>query len=270
MNRREDEFDSKLDWDNLLEQRETMIMNPVTGVDVTKTEATLRKYKTSNLDSIRANQAQESQEASAFLEQQSFEQEQARLRRHIAREEYEREHNKRQTNRECFLSRLAASTADDAANISREEDRKILLKKSSTHRSEEDRLQQKQASLHREVGKSALDKKALFSGAIDSVVLIKGLKRVSIPEPEKPYNPFGDGLDLRRKDYYVLKDHYPSQWLEEARTNTTMPAGGFDIKKYYSRTLLEPFAGLGCFTDDEVAKRDARLEPFGVKKVIAT
>lgn len=85
MNRREDEFDSILDWDNFLEQREIMIMNLVTGVDVAKTEAKLRKYETSNLDSIQANQARESQEASAFLEQQSFEQTQARLRRQAAR-----------------------------------------------------------------------------------------------------------------------------------------------------------------------------------------
>lgn len=90
------------------------------------------------------------------------------------------------------------------------------------------------------------------------------------PGPEKPYDPFGDGLDIRRKDYYVLKDHYPSQWLEEARTNTTMAAGGFDIKEYYPRTLFEAFAGLGCFIDEEVAKRDAGSERFGVKKAIAT
>ncbi|KAF3396624.1 hypothetical protein DPV78_008231 [Talaromyces pinophilus] len=62
-----------------------------------------------------------------LLEQQSSEQEQARLCRQAAREEYEREHNKRQTDHESFLSRLAPGTADDAANIAREEDRKILL-----------------------------------------------------------------------------------------------------------------------------------------------
>ncbi|RAO72953.1 uncharacterized protein BHQ10_008965 [Talaromyces amestolkiae] len=87
LNRREDEFDSKLDWDNFLEKRETMIVNLVTGVDVAKTEAKLRKYESSHLDSIQANQVRESQEASAFLEQQSFEQEQARRRRQVAQED---------------------------------------------------------------------------------------------------------------------------------------------------------------------------------------
>ncbi|KAH8700241.1 CDK-activating kinase assembly factor MAT1 [Talaromyces proteolyticus] len=271
LNRREDEFDSKLDWDNFLEQRETMIMNLVTGVDIAKTEANLRKYETSNLDSIRANQARESQEASSFLEQQSFEQEQARLRRQAAREEYEKEHNELLAGRESFLSRLAAGTADDATNLARE-GQKILLKKSSARRSEEDRLRQKQAALRGESKKSALGKTALLSGAGDSDVepsLIKGLKKVSIPEPEKPYDPFG-GLDLGKKDYYVLKDHYPSQWLEEARKNTTMAAGGFDIKEYYSRTLFEAFAGLGCFIDEEVAKRGGASETFGMRKGIAT
>lgn len=145
-----------------------------------------------------------------------------------------------------------------------------MLKKSSARRSEEDRLRQKQAALRGEGRKLALNKEALLSsGAIDSEVLIKGLKKVSIPEPEKPYNPFGDGPEFRRRDYYVLKDHYPSQWLEEARTNTAMAAGGFDIKEYYSRTLFEAFAGLGCFIDEESATRDGLSKPLGVNEAIA-
>lgn len=263
MNRREDEFDSKLDWDNFLEQRETMIMNLVTGVDVAKTEANLRKYETSNLDSIRANKTRESQETSSFLEQQSFEQEQARLRRMAAREEYEREQNDLLAGRENILSRLAAGGPGDAASIARE-GQKVLLKKSSARRSEEDRLRQKQAALRgeKQKGKSALAN--AFRGDSDvEPSLIKGLKKVSIPEPEKPYDPFG-GLELEKKDYYVLQDRYPSQWLEEARNSTTKAAGGFDIREYYSRTLFEAFAGLGCFVDEEVSKRDAVSQPFGI------
>ncbi|QKX53651.1 uncharacterized protein TRUGW13939_00730 [Talaromyces rugulosus] len=266
LNRREDEFDSKLDWDNFLEQRETMIMNLVTGVDVAKTEANLRKYETSHLDSIRANKTRETQEASSFLEQQSFEQEQSRLRRQAAREEYEREQNDLVTGRENILSRLAAGGPGDAASIARE-GQKVLLKKSSARRSEEERLRQKQAALRGEKKKgkgSALASGAAFRGDSDiEPSLIKGLKKVSIPEPEKPYDPFGGLGELDKKDYYVLQDRYPSQWLEEARTSTTKAAGGFDIKEYYSRTLFEAFAGLGCFIEEEVSKRDAVSQPFG-------
>ncbi|OKL56375.1 hypothetical protein UA08_08270 [Talaromyces atroroseus] len=256
LNRREDEFDSKLDWDNFLEQRETMIMNLVTGTDVAKTEADLRKYEASNLDSIRANKMRETQESSSFLEQQSFEQEQARLRRMAARDEYEREHRDLLASREETLSKLASGRPSDAASIARE-GQKILLKKSSARRSEEERLRQKQASLRGEKSK----KQSLLATAVADAdadaepSLIKGLKKVSIPEPEKPYDPFG-GLEPGRRDYYVLQDHYPSSWLEQARNNATFAAGGFDVKEYYSRTLLEAFAGLGCFIDDEVTKRE--------------
>lgn len=253
LNRREDEFDSKLDWDNFLEQRETMIMNLVSGIDVAKTEADLRKYEASNLDSIRANKARASQEASSFLEQQSFEQEQARLRRMAAREEYEREQRDLAAGREEVLSRLASGRPGDAASIARE-GQKILLKKSSARRSEEERLRQKQAALRGEKNKGA----RLGTATVDSDAepsLIKGLKKVSIPEPEKPYDPFG-GIQADKRDYYVLQDHYPSQWLEQARGNATFAAGGFDVKEYYSRTLFEAFAGLGVFVDEEVPKRD--------------
>ncbi|EED16485.1 CDK-activating kinase assembly factor MAT1 [Talaromyces stipitatus ATCC 10500] len=254
LNRREDEFDSKLDWDNFLEQRETMIMNLVSGIDVAKTEADLRKYQAQNLDSIRANQARESQETSSFQEQQSFEQEQARLRRIAVREEYEREHRELAAGREDILSRLASGRPGDAASIARE-GQKILLKKSSARRSEEERLRQKQAALRGEKTKGS----RAVSAAAESDAepsLIKGLKKVSLPEPEKPYDPFG-GLEIDKRDYYVLQDHYPSQWLDQARNSTTFSAGGFDIKEYYSRTLFEAFAGLGVFVEEEVSKRDS-------------
>jgi CDK-activating kinase assembly factor MAT1 len=267
LNRREDEFDSKLDWDNFLEQRETMIMNLVSGIDVAKTEADLRKYEASNLDSIRANKARASQEASSFLEQQSFEQEQARLRRMAAREEYEREQRELAAGREEVLSRLASGRPADAASIARE-GQKILLKKSSARRSEEERLRQKQAALRGEKTKGA---RAVSGAATDSDAepsLIKGLKKVSIPEPEKPYDPFG-GIQADKRDYYVLQDHYPSQWLEQARNNATFAAGGFDVKEYYSRTLFEAFAGLGVFVDEEVPKRD-KFGGMSSKAAVAT
>lgn len=231
-------------------------MNLVTGVDVAKTENDLRKYESANLDSIRANKARDSQEASSFLEQQSFEQEQARLRRMAARDEYENEQRDLLASREDVLSRLASGRPQDAASIARE-GQKILLKKSSARRSEEERLRQKQAALRGEAKKKTSSSlaAAMTTTTDAEPSLIKGLKKISIPEPEKPYDPFG-GLQPDKRDYYVLQDHYPSQWLEQARNNATFAAGGFDIKEYYSRTLLEAFAGLGCFIDEEVPKRD--------------
>ncbi|KAA8648945.1 hypothetical protein EYZ11_002393 [Aspergillus tanneri] len=270
LNRREEEFDSKRAWDDFLEQREEIIANLVHGTDVAKTEANLQRYAAENVRSIRTNQALEAQEASSFQERQTQEQELARIRREAARQEYENKRRELLAEREDVLTRLAAGRPADAAAITRE-GQKVLLKKSSARRSEEERIRQKQAALRSSEAKkggqgpAAAAEKAGDSG--DSG-LIKGLKRIKTPEPEKPYDPFG-GLVPNKRDYYILRDHYPSSYLDPIRDDTRMQAGGYDLREYYSRTLLEAFAGLGCFIDDEISKRDATNKPVTTERATA-
>lgn len=256
LNRREEEFDSKRAWDDFLEQREEIVANLVHGTDVAKTEADLQSYASDNVRSIRTNQAIEAQEASTFHEQQTLEQEQARLRRQAVRQEYEDERRELLTSREDVLSRLASGKPGDAASIARE-GQKVLLKKSSARRSEEERIRQKQAVLRNSDAKKA--GQAVPTSAAERAGgpgLIKGLKKIKTPEPEKPYDPFA-GYVPNKRDYYTLRDYYPSTYLDPIRQDTRMQAGGYDLGEYYSRTLLEAFAGLGCFIDEEVPKRDA-------------
>ncbi|RAL16026.1 TFIIH/NER complex subunit TFB3 [Aspergillus homomorphus CBS 101889] len=256
LNRREEEFDSKRAWDDFLEQREEIIANLVHGTDVAKTENDLQRYASENVRSIRANQALEVQEASSFKEQQTHEQELARLRREAAKQEYENERRELQASREDVLSRLAAGRPGDAAAIARE-GKKVLLKKSSARRSEEDRIRQKQAALRNSDARKAgqTGNTADKADAAGDSGLIKGLKKIVTPEPEKPYDPFG-GMVPNKRDYYTLRDFYPSSYLDPIRQDTRMQAGGYDLQEYYSRTLMEAFAGLGCFVDEEVTRRD--------------
>ncbi|KAI9037015.1 TFIIH/NER complex subunit TFB3 [Aspergillus affinis] len=259
LNRREDEFDSKRAWDDFLEQREEIIANLVNGTDVEKTRKALEQYRTDNRESIKANQNLAQIEANSFQEQQSHEQELARMRRQAARQEYENERRELLEGREDVLSRLAAGQRGDAAAIARE-GRKVLLKKSSARRSEEERIRQKQAALRgTDLKKSGKDQVAANAADAKGPGLIKGLKKIKTPEPEKPYDPFG-GLVPNKRDYYTLQDHYPSSYLDPIRQDTRMQAGGYDLREYYSRTLLEAFAGLGCFIDEELPKRDGTLE----------
>ncbi|CEL10711.1 Putative CDK-activating kinase assembly factor MAT1 [Aspergillus calidoustus] len=264
LNRREEEFDSKLDWDNFLEQREEIIFNLVNGIDVAKTEADLQKYASNNMRSIRANQALEAKEVTSFQERQNQEQELARLRREAAREEYENERKEILAGREDVLTRLASGRPADAATIAREGQR-VLLKKSSARRSEEERIRLKQAALRgTEAKKPGQPAAAAEEG---SSGLIKGLRKIKTPEPEKPYDPFG-GMVPNKRDYYTLLDHYPSTYLDPIRQDTRMLAGGYDLQEYYSRTLLEAFAGLGCFIDEEVSKREGNA--FNAMKPVGT
>ncbi|EYE99779.1 TFIIH/NER complex subunit TFB3 [Aspergillus ruber CBS 135680] len=254
LNRREEEFDSKRAWDDFLEQREEIIANLVTRTDVSKTESDLQAYASENVRSIRANQALEAEEATSFQEQQTLEQEQARLRRQAVRQEYEDERREILAGKEDVISRLASGKPTDAASIARE-GQKVLLKKSSARRSEEERIRQKQATLRNSDAKKAGGPVAPTERA-GGTGLIKGLKKIKTPEPEKPYDPFM-GLVPDKRDYFMLRDHYPSGYLDPIRQDTRVQAGGYDLREYYSRTLLEAFAGLGCFVDEEVSKRDA-------------
>lgn len=259
LNRREEEFDSKRTYDDFLEQREEIIANLVSGIDVAKTEAELQKYANENIQSIRANQALEKEEASSFQARMTQEQEEARMRRQAAHQEYENERREMQAGREDLLSRLAAGSASDAVAIARE-GHKVLLKKSSARRSEEDRIRQKQAALRssdvkRTAAAGPLTTADTTGPASTDTGLVKGLRKIKTPEPEKPYDPFG-GLVPEKRDYYTLQPSYPSTYLNRARNDTTMLAGGYDLREYYSRTLLEAFAGLGCFVQEEVAQRD--------------
>jgi CDK-activating kinase assembly factor MAT1 len=209
--------------------------------------------------SIRANQALEAQEASSFQERQTQEQELARLRREAARQEYENERRELLAGREDVLSRLATGRPGDAAAIARE-GQKVLLKKSSARRSEEDRIRQKQAALRNSDARKAGQAGFSTADKASDTGLIKGLKKIKTPEPEKPYDPFG-GMVPDKRDYYTLRDFYPSSYLDPIRQDTRMQAGGYDLREYYSRTLLEAFAGLGCFIDEEVSHRDVPSTP---------
>lgn len=266
LNRREEEFASKRAYDDFLEQREEIIANLVHGTDVAKTESDLQKYAADNMRSIRSNQALEAQEATTFQEQQTLEQEQARLRRQAAREEYETQRRELLTSREDVLTRLASGRPADAAAIARE-GHKVLLKKSSARRSEEERIRQKQAALRSSEARKPSQGVAVDSGGSGDSGLIKGLKKIETPEPEKPYDPFA-GYVPNKRDYFTLQDSYPSSYLNPLKQDPRVQAGGYDLREYYSRTLLEAFAGLGCFVDEEISKRDA-AGGLGASKPVA-
>lgn len=237
-------------------------MNLVSGTDMRETENQLQEYAAENMGSIRANQALEKEEATTFQEQQTLEQEQARLRRQAAKQEYEDERREVFVGQQDTLRKLAAGKPSEASAIARE-GQKVLLKKSSARRSEEDRIRQKQAALRSSDAKRA-GQAVSAADTTGDTGLVKGLKKVKTPEPEKPYDPF-DGMVPNKRDYYTLRDFYPSTYLDRIRKDTRMQAGGFDLREYYSRTLLEAFAGLGCFIDEEVSKRDS-TSMLGVSK----
>ncbi|KAM5443481.1 TFIIH/NER complex subunit [Microsporum ferrugineum] len=262
LNRREEEFDNKRAWDDFLEQREEIIANLVHETDVAKTEAQLAQYSAENSASIRHNKDLARQEYASFELHQSVEQEELRRRREAARQDYENERKAKLASREDIIARLVSGDAEDAKAVARESERAHQLKKSSARRSEEDRMKRKQAALR---AAETATKGPLTTGATGSVLgntaassggLIKGLRKIKTPELEKPYDPFAGAVSLNSRDYYELRDHYPSTYLDPLREDMRVLAGGYDLREYYERTLLEAFAGLGCFVSEEVSARE--------------
>lgn len=244
-----------------------MIANLVYGTDIEKTQKFLRDYAKQNADNISQNRALETAETASFAANQTAEQEAARLRREAAREEAESELRRIQAGKEDIISRLAAGKASDAEKITNEG--RVKLMRSSARSSEQDRLRQKQAALladsstghrpHRPtktVGGAATAGDTADTETQQPTFTIAGLKAAPAPAaPEKPYDPFGVE-DPDARDYYNLQSTYPYPHLDAARQNVRIMAGGYDLDEYYRRALLEAFAGLGCFVEDEVRARD--------------
>jgi CDK-activating kinase assembly factor MAT1 len=88
----------------------------------------------------------------------------------------------------------------------------------------------------------------------DPTGLVKGLRRIRVPPPERVYDAFLGMTTMR--NYYELRADYPSERLPKAKNDTRTKAGGFDFQAYFDESLLRAYAGLGCFIDEEKAGQD--------------
>jgi CDK-activating kinase assembly factor MAT1 len=192
-----------------------MVMNLVLKTDVKKTEAALNKYKEANADVIKANAARERNAAAAFERHQTLQKEQANLRQQAAQLEAEDDRLQRSKRKQNAAISLAAGNEKVSAGA-----------------------------------RGASDDEAPVS---DPSGLIKGLRRVRAPAPQKVYDAFM-GMATTR-DYYELADDYPSIRLTKAKNDLRTKAGGFDFQAYFDESLLEAFAGLACFIEEEHSGR---------------
>ena len=59
-----------------------------------------------------------------------------------------------------------------------------------------------------------------------------------------------------KHEYYYLRDHYEHSWLDNARSDAQITAGGYDVREYCARAMMEAFGGLGVFVEDEIRERE--------------
>lgn len=238
-NRRQEEFESLLDWNNYLEEVEGMVFDIVEGNANTRASAEqkLKAYREGNESLIEENRRTALDEADLVRRREKAEREAARQRRiEEMREEEELKLDVKRDRRDV-LDRLANEDGD-AESITRAA-QKVILKKTSARR-----------GLDR-------DKE---TGGIESLT-IRGLKKKVQVEEELPYDPFG-GMEMETSRY-VLQDHYEHKWLDETTSTTLHTVGGWDVHDYYARTMFEAFSGLGVFIEDEITERDAAAPALG-------
>ena len=246
-NRRQEEFTTLLAYNNYLEEIETLTFNLLYNIDVKATEQKLASYAQQNARSISRNQELQTQESANAEAQLAAQKEQAKLRRAEALREEEDERREREEGKRELVQRLAAGKGDADEIV--QDTQRVQLKKSSA-RGEKARLaqlkQQSQARSDRFKADNGTAAAAAFT--------IEGLKPVEEAEPETPYDPFG-GMRFER-DYYVLQEDYEHPSLERLKTDPQSTAGGYDVREYYARTMLEAFSGLGVFVEEEMAQRE--------------
>jgi len=246
-NRRQDEFETLLDWNNYLEEVESLIFDLVEGTKEEKmrAEERLKAYRESNMGDIEENRRAGLEEVEMERRREKAEKEAARQRRLAVLREQEEEKLDVAKSKRDVLERLA--NTDQDANEITQQAQKIILKKSSARKT--------------------LAEAENNGSARDPGLTIRGLRRKDAPVAEKPYDPFG-GVNLA-PSRYVLQDDYDSEWLSNAKSDTRHMAGGYSLHEYYARTMFEAFSGLGVFIEDEVAGRSQPAAPASIATAAA-
>ncbi|KAK5631588.1 hypothetical protein RRF57_007302 [Xylaria bambusicola] len=104
---------------------------------------------------------------------------------------------------------------------------------------------------------------SLLNSGASNTLSIRGLKTKKISDEEedlsKPYDPFAGLRPAVEPSRYKLRDTYPNQWLDGARTRDDHRITGYSVSEYVTRAMFEAFAGLGVNIADE--KKDVARGP---------
>ncbi|KAI1001709.1 hypothetical protein K3495_g6492 [Podosphaera aphanis] len=216
--RQQDDFETLLDWNNYLEDVESLIFDLVEGTKDEKIQAEER------LRLFRESRKRETQRAQqAGLEALDSQMPDARQQTRSLDPTYL--NSRDQTQGHAPSQTLTVD--DEAAKITAQTQR-IVLSKSSSRRN----LKEPSSEMN------------TYSA---EPLAIYGLKKKKTPVADNPYDSFG-GIDFI-PSRYVLQDDYDNKWLANAIRDERHMAGGYNPHEYYARALFEAFSGLGVFIE---------------------
>ncbi|KAI9807947.1 MAG: hypothetical protein M1825_005253 [Sarcosagium campestre] len=264
-NQRADDFETLQDYNNYLEEVETLTFNLLNNIDVAETEAKLAAHAAQNADNISRNDEMLARESASAEARQAQERDEARQRREYARLQDELERKDRDDTKKELLDRLTSAAGADADKIAREARR--LAQQRTSERRRAVPMNGTKVVVSQDGPVLASDEASTVAGGTPPrPFVIKGLKRADPrrrqqqQQPEREYDPFG-GLSDRR-EYSVLRHHYNHPWLDRARTDPSITAGGYDVREYETRALVEAFSGLGVFIEDKVDGQQAGVTAY--------
>jgi CDK-activating kinase assembly factor MAT1 len=197
----QENFETLEDYNDYLEQMETLTFNLLHKIDVPATEAKIKAYAAQN--------------------------------------------TKDDSDQRNLLDKMPGADSVDSGTVRSDAQSKIQLKRSSA-RNEKIKVKGSDTQFDSDVSEYRL----------------KGLRKILAPVKEKAYSPFAGFRP--QHEHYVLQDHYDHPWLEQARTDPQILAGGYTVQEYYQRTLFEAFSGLEVFVEDEVADRPLGIQMQGL------
>jgi CDK-activating kinase assembly factor MAT1 len=247
-NRAQDDFETLLDWNNYLEEVESLIFDIVNGTDSEKraAEERLKAYADEYKDEIKESARAQKHEVERQKQYQAAEADGARRRRIAAAKEDEEEKADAARTRRQALDALASGEGD--ANVITAQANRRLQEQAERRKGDMAGTGQGQG-LHT----SGTGHPTSGDPAAKDKLALRGLKKKAAPVEEKPYDPFG-GVHLK-PTRYVLQDHYENVFLERAAGDPRHMVGGYSFQEYYARTMFEAFSGLEVFIEDEVSGR---------------
>ncbi|KAL1864300.1 TFIIH/NER complex subunit [Diaporthe australafricana] len=232
-NRTEDEFEDLASFNEYLEMVEALTMDLVYGEPAAQGSANekLLQWEDEHKAEIERNKRMGERQKESNRRQIAAEKEAARQRRAEAAQAEEDERVAKIKQREEDLDTLARAPQGQAT--------KVMLKRRGQHRKEE-MAASEAAALRRAAAAAA--------GGLS----IRGLKKKGDAARDVdtgPYDPFGK-LDLSSTRYKLEKD-YKNPFLDNAKHDQKITAGGYNLPEYYARAMFEAFAGLSVFINDE-------------------
>ena len=234
-NLREEDFEELRDYNDFLESLETITYNLVHNIDLKEARAALDSYKAIYQKATAENSAKDQEDKEIVAELEKDEAQRSDMRWQASMREIQDKKRAREENNNDLIERLAngQGTIDEIVKDAR---------KGSSMAAKERAAARHQEALEKAALEGKNDGEAYFFCGLDRLK-----KKKKTQETEKPYSPFA-GVHIQRQQ--PPSAPYRMDWLDKARNDMLITAGGYDFNAYCRRASSDVFSGLGVFVGE--------------------